>query len=74
MALDLSDILVIGITSTALFDLSEADAVFRDEYDTNPEKAMDEYRKYTEEHEAVLLEPGTGFPLVKALMSLNKFQ
>jgi len=74
MALDLSDTLVIGITSTALFDLSEADAVFRDKYETDPEKAMDEYRKYTEEHETEHLEPGTGFLLVKALMSLNKFQ
>lgn len=74
MTLDLSDTLVIGITSTALFDLSEADAVFRDKYDSNPEKAMDDYRKYTEKHEIEYLEPGTGFLLVKALMSLNQFQ
>jgi 5'-nucleotidase len=74
MPLDLSDTLVVDITSTALFDLSEADEVFRSKYDTNPDEAIEEYRKYTEEHEIDLLEPGTGFPLVKALMSLNEFQ
>ncbi len=74
MPLDLSDTLVIGITSTALFDLSEADAVFRKKFDIDQEEALKEYRKYTEEHEAEELNPGTGFPLVKALMSLNKFQ
>ena len=74
MPLDLSDTLVIGITSTALFDLSEADAVFKSKYDTNLEEAIEEYRKYTEEHESDALGPGTGFPLVKALMSLNQFQ
>ena len=74
MPLDLSDTLVIGITSTALFDLSEADAVFRNKFDTNPDEAIKEYRKYMDERETEELNPGTGFPLVKALMSLNKFQ
>lgn len=74
MPLDLSDTLVVGITSTALFDLSESDAIFKKNYDSNPEKAIDEYRKYTESHETETLDPGTGFPLVTALMSLNQFQ
>lgn len=74
MALDLSDTLVVGITASALFDLSEADAVFRKNYKNNPDQAIDEYRKYMEKNELEDLEPGTGFPLVKALMSLNQFQ
>jgi len=74
MAFDLSDTLVIGITSTALFDLSEADEVFRSKFESDPEAAIDEYRKYMEPRETDALEPGTGFPLVKALMSLNQFQ
>ncbi|MCW8831250.1 MAG: 5'-nucleotidase [Gammaproteobacteria bacterium] len=64
-ALDLSDTVIVGITSTALFDWSKADAVLRKNYDTNPDKAIDEYRKCMEEHEQECLEPGTGFPLVK---------
>ncbi len=74
MSLDLSDTLVVGITSTALFDLSEADAVFRKNRHIDPEAAIEEYREYMEERETESLEPGTGFHLVKALMSLNKFQ
>ncbi len=74
MPLDLSDTLVIGITATALFDLSEADSIFRQKYDTDPEAAIDEYRRYMEQREKDSLDPGTGFPLVKALFSLNQFQ
>lgn len=32
MPLDLSDTLVVGITATALFDLSEEDSVFQEKY------------------------------------------
>ncbi len=74
MPLDLSDTLVVGITSTALFDLSEADIIFRTKFDTNPEAAIVEYRAYMEARESEPLDPGTGFHLVKALMGLNEFQ
>lgn len=74
MPVDLSDTLVIGITSTALFDLSEADAVFRKKFATNPDEAVAEYRQYMEARETEPLLPGTGLPLVKALISLNRFQ
>ncbi len=74
MPIDLSDTLVIGITATALFDLSEADAVFRSEFSENPSQAIVNYRQYMQARESEPLEPGTGFPLVKALISLNQFQ
>lgn len=74
MPLDLSDTLVVGITATALFDLSEADRVFREKFDSDREAAIEGYRKYMAEREAESLEPGTGFYLVKALLSLNQFQ
>lgn len=74
MPLDLSDTLVVGITSTALFDLSEADEIFRQHYKESPEKAIAEYRRYMEARETEFLEPGTGFHLVRALMSLNQYQ
>lgn len=74
MSLDLSDALVVGITATALFDLSEADAVFREKFKEDKETAIAEYRKYMlmEENEPLL--DGTGMPLVKALLKLNKHQ
>ncbi len=74
MPLDLSDTLVIGITSTALFDLSEADTIFRKTFEADPDAAIDAYRRYMEERETEPLAPGTGFYLVKALMSLNQFK
>lgn len=71
-ALDLSDTLVVGITATALFDLSEADAVFREKYKEDKDTAIAEYRQFMLEREDDDLEDGTGMPLVKALLDLNK--
>jgi len=74
MALDLSDTLVIGISATALFDLSEADAVFQDKYKKDKDTSITEYRKYMLDREDEPLSDGTGMPLVKALLDLNKHQ
>ena len=74
MALDLSDTLVVGISSTALFDLSEADAVFRRKFAEDRDTAIQEYRKYMLEREADSLQPGTGMPLVRALLKLNEHE
>lgn len=74
MAVDLSDTLVIGITATALFDLSEADQVFRGSFEKDPESAVREYRAYMSARENDDLEDGTGMPLVRALLGLNQYQ
>jgi len=74
MALDLSDTLVVGISATALFDLSEADSVFQSKYKDDKQTAVTEYRNYMLERENDPLDDGTGMPLVKALLELNKFQ
>ncbi len=74
MAVDLSDTLVIGISSTALFDLSESDAVFRAKYKEDKDTAIAEYRKYMLDRENEDLEDGTGMPLVRALLGLNQYQ
>ncbi len=74
MPTDLSNTLVVGISSTALFDLSEADSLFRELHQKDPEQAIEVYRAYMLEREDDTLDPGTGMPLVKALMRLNSFQ
>ena len=74
MPVELSDTLVIGITATALFDLSEVDKVFRAKYDEDEETAIEEYRNYMLKHEDDTLKDGTGMPLVAALLNLNKYQ
>lgn len=74
MALDLSNTLVVGISATALFDLEEADQLFREKSKDGYENAVVEYRQYMLERENDPLLEGTGMPLVKALLELNKFQ
>jgi 5'-nucleotidase len=74
MALDLSDTLVIGITATALFDLSEADKVFREKLDQDKDTAIKEYRNFMLKREDKPLSDGTGMPLVKALLNLNQYK
>lgn len=64
MPYDLSQRLVIGIASSALFDLTESDDVF-----TRDGEAA--YRKYQEEHLDEAFEPGIAFPFIRRLLSLN---
>lgn len=64
MSLDLSQILVVGVSSRALFDLEEENRIFT-------EKGIQEYRKYQLENEKKLLKKGTSFALVEALLQLN---
>lgn len=73
MALDLSDTLVVGISSSALFDLSEADKVFRDKFALDRATAIAEYRQFMLDHEDELLADGTGMRLVQALLNLNQY-
>jgi 5'-nucleotidase len=56
--------LVVGVASSALFNLSDADAVFR-------EHGEDKYRKYQEAHIADAFEAGVAFPFIQRLLSLN---
>lgn len=64
MPYELEDRLVIGVASSALFDLAESDAVFR----TQGEAA---YRLYQEAHLVDTLAPGVAFPFIRRLLSLN---
>ncbi|MEU4086813.1 5'-nucleotidase [Streptomyces aureus] len=63
-AYELKNRLVVGIASSALFDLAEADAVFRDQ-------GEEAYRAYQEEHLDDTLDKGVAFPFVRRLLSLN---
>ena len=74
MPLDLSETLVVGITATALFDLTEADSVFKSKFEHDKATAVAEYRAYMLKHENEPLDDGTGMPLVTALLQLNRYQ
>lgn len=55
---------MIGIASSALFDLTESDRVFR-------EQREDAYREFQEANYNVPLEPGVAFPFIRRLLSMN---
>lgn len=74
MPLDLTNTLVVGISTTALFDMSESDQIFRDALKNDPDQAIELFRSYMLKHEDIPLEPGTGFPLVSALLGLNQYK
>lgn len=57
--------LVIGIASSALFDLRESDKVFK-------EKGESEYRKYQEQNIDNVLPKGVAFPFIRRFLNLNK--
>jgi 5'-nucleotidase len=64
LAYSVEDKLVIAIASSALFDLSESDRVYRS-------SGTEEYRRYQRENEKVILPRGVAFPLIQRLLSLN---
>ncbi|WP_084486376.1 5'-nucleotidase [Nocardia sienata] len=64
MSENLKNQLVIGIASSALFDLAESDAVFREE-------GEEAYRAFQESHLNDPLRPGVSFEFIKRLLSLN---
>jgi 5'-nucleotidase len=73
MTTDLSNTLVIGISATSLFDMSESDQLYKESLSNNKSLAVKTYRKHMLERENDLLSPGTGFHLVEALLNLNTY-
>ena len=57
--------LTVAISSTALFDLSESDDIYKNQ-------GLEVYRRYQIEHEDVILQPGDGFHLVEKLLNINR--
>ena len=61
---DIDKRLVIGVASSALFDLADADSIFKAE----GEQA---YREYQREHQNDCLTKGIAFPFIKRFLKLN---
>ncbi len=64
MPVDLSEILVVGVSSRALFNLEKENEIFN-------KQNIKAYRKFQLEHEKDILEQGTAFPLIQSLLKLN---
>ncbi len=65
MAYPIEEKLVVGISSTALFDLTKEHQIFLDE-------GLEAFRKYQADNAAVPPEPGAAFPFIRRLLHLNK--
>ena len=65
MPADISNKLVVAISSRALFNLDESNAIYE-------KYGVDSYARYQIEHENYILEPGLTFPLVKKFLTLNQ--
>ncbi len=65
MTYDLSNYLVIGVSSRALFDLSRENEIYENE-------GLEAYCKYQLDHENDILEPGTGFALIESMLRINQ--
>jgi 5'-nucleotidase len=56
---------VVGVSTTALFDLSESHKIFE-------KQGVAAYRKHQRERERKTLKPGTAFPLIRAMLDWNR--
>lgn len=65
MPFDLKTRLVVGLASSALFDLTESDEVFRSQGEQT-------YREYQQRNQDIPLSRGVAFPFIRRLLSLNK--
>ena len=65
MPYDLTNYLVIGVSSRALFDLSYENEIYEKE-------GLEAYCQYQLDHENDILKPGTGFALIEAMLNINK--
>ncbi len=64
MPYELEKRLVIGVASSAMFDLTESDGVYRNEGEAA-------YREHQEQHRDSILHNGVAFSFIKRLLSLN---
>jgi 5'-nucleotidase len=65
MAYPIEHKLVIGIASSALFDLTASHQIYLD-------GGAEEYRKYQEQNIDVILDKGVAFPFIRRFLSINK--
>jgi 5'-nucleotidase len=67
MAYELKNRLVVGVASSALFDLTESDSYFR-------EHGEEAYREFQDQHIDSTLGRGVAFPFISRLLGLNNLR
>jgi len=57
--------LVVGVSTTALFNLEEADRLYHQD-------GIEAYKKYQESNKKLILEKGLAFPFIRRFLNINK--
>lgn len=65
MAFDIGEKLVIGVASSALFDLADSHRVYL-------ESGPDQYRAWQEQHIDTILGKGVAFPFIRRFLNINR--
>ena len=65
MAYPIERKLVVGVSSTALFNLEKEDELFK-------KNGLEKYRQYQVENKRTILEKGLAYPFVKRFLNINK--
>lgn len=74
MAVNFSNTLIVAISATALFDLKEADEMLQHFLQEDKATASARFSEYMKSVENQPLQKGTGYPLIEALLNLNRYQ
>lgn len=73
MSVDFSNTLIVAISATALFDLTDVEKTMAKFVQEDEKTAAKHFHEYMQAHEKEPLAAGTGYPLIKALLNLNKY-
>ena len=73
MAVNFTNTLIVAISATALFDLTESENHLIELIEQRPDEAIKEFRDYMAKREDDPLAIGAGYPLIKALLNLNNY-
>lgn len=73
MSIDFTNTLIVAVSATALFDLSESENHLSKLLQDTPITAVKDFRDYMAERENKPLNIGAGYPLIKALLNLNNY-
>jgi len=65
MPFEIEKKLVIAVSSSSLFDLSESHKIYED-------KGLEEYKKHQEKNIDIILEKGVAFPFIRRFLNINK--
>ncbi|UNU74174.1 5'-nucleotidase [Moraxella nasovis] len=74
MAVNFSETLIVAISATALFDLRHLENKLAELTTKNPKTAPKQFQEFVISQENKPLDAGAGYPLIKALLNLNRYQ